>query len=196
MTEIPNSVDNVPSHHRGAQGRDFAGRKHSGGSGAVAAGGGWCSWLRTGLSCPWGGLLAVAGSCWRDCLAAWLCDCRRLLALVCLWASGFCGVGHSYRYGIRPCPPRGTPEVVNPRIWLFHNMDASLWVVCAALVVVAAIRRRIAALAEPKRTAEFLKGKRVMITVRAVPRRRPHCIWYSVARARRVPAVVLGGRWP
>ena len=35
------SVDNVPSHHSGAQGRDFAGRKRSGGSGAVA--GGWCS---------------------------------------------------------------------------------------------------------------------------------------------------------
>ena len=24
---------------------------------------------------------------------AWQCDCRWLLALVCLWASGFCGAG-------------------------------------------------------------------------------------------------------
>ena len=62
MTEIPNSVDNVPSHHRGAQGRDFAGRKHSGGSGAVAAAGGWCSWLRTGLSRPCGAV--QVGDCW------------------------------------------------------------------------------------------------------------------------------------
>ena len=39
-TKISNklsSVDNAPSHHSGAQGRDFAGRERSGGSGAVAA---------------------------------------------------------------------------------------------------------------------------------------------------------------
>jgi hypothetical protein len=32
---------------------------YSGGSGVVAAAGGWRSWLRTGLSCPLGGLLAA-----------------------------------------------------------------------------------------------------------------------------------------
>jgi hypothetical protein len=45
------SVDNVPSHHSVAQGRDVAGCKRSG----AAAKAGWlCSWLRTGSSCPWG----------------------------------------------------------------------------------------------------------------------------------------------
>jgi hypothetical protein len=40
VAKVPNSVSNVLSHHSGAQGRDFAGRKRSGGSGAVATGGG------------------------------------------------------------------------------------------------------------------------------------------------------------
>ncbi len=78
VTKIPTStkkaqfVLDIPSHHSGAEGWDFAGRKHSGGSGAIAAGGpgasltasGRCSesWLRTGfrLSCPWG----AVGDCW------------------------------------------------------------------------------------------------------------------------------------
>ncbi len=51
------------------------------------------SWLRTGfgLSCPW----RAVGGCWimlarlpgSATAAGWL------LALVCLWASGFCGAG-------------------------------------------------------------------------------------------------------
>ncbi len=76
MTKVPKlgSVDNVPSHHSGAEGRDFAGRERSGDSGAIAAAaGGWWhrgaplsaqDWLRTGLtpgfSCPWG----AVGGCW------------------------------------------------------------------------------------------------------------------------------------
>ncbi len=85
MPKIPNSASNVPSHHSGAQGWDFAGRKRIGGSGAVATGGGWCSWLRTGLSCPWGAVTNCPIMLAR--LTGWQCD----LAL-CLWAaSGFGG---------------------------------------------------------------------------------------------------------
>ena len=52
------SVDNVPSHHSGAQGRDVAGCRRSGAAAKAQAE--WlCSWLRTGLSCPWG-----AVGCW------------------------------------------------------------------------------------------------------------------------------------
>ncbi len=47
-------------------------------------------------ACPWG----AVGGCWimlRDCLAATECAAAKswwwLLALVCLWASGFCGAG-------------------------------------------------------------------------------------------------------
>ena len=66
------SLDNVPSHHSGAQGRDFASRKRSG---AAAVKAGWsCSWLRTGLSCP------RLGGCWRLLghvgETAWLWDRR------------------------------------------------------------------------------------------------------------------------
>ena len=50
-------VPGIQAHHTGSGlnlGRDLAGRKRSG-AGAVKAG--WsCSWLRTGLSCPWGAL--------------------------------------------------------------------------------------------------------------------------------------------
>jgi hypothetical protein len=145
-------------------------------------------WLRTGLSCPWG----AVGDPWIML--------ARLAVPGCATAGGsWAGVPVGLRVLRGRLSPNWTPKVLlryPSKICFPYNMDASLWVVCAALVVVAAIRRRIAALAEPKRTAEFLKGKRVMITVRAVPRRRPHCIWYSVARARRVPAVVSGGRWP
>jgi hypothetical protein len=55
-----------------------------------------CSWLRTQraskLSCPWG----AVGGCWimlgetARRLPLAVRDCRCLLALVCLWASGFC----------------------------------------------------------------------------------------------------------
>ena len=63
------SVDNVPSHHSVAQGRDFAGRKRSG---AAAIKAGWmCSWLRTGLSCPWG----AVGDCSSWVMLARLLGC-------------------------------------------------------------------------------------------------------------------------
>jgi hypothetical protein len=72
-------------HHSGAQGRDFAGRKRTGGSGAVATGGGWCSescqWLRTGLSCPWGAVncrIMLARLIGWQCATAggpWRCAC-------------------------------------------------------------------------------------------------------------------------
>jgi hypothetical protein len=96
------AVDNAPSHHNGAQleGRDsdFAGRKHSGGSGTRGpscwsrpAGAGWW-WAavtvplaadsdsgRGARAYPArGGLLAAAGDCWIIIMvlaseAAWLC---------------------------------------------------------------------------------------------------------------------------
>ncbi len=49
------------------------------------------SWLRTGLSCPW----RAVGGCWIM-LARLLGSATAAgwpLALVCLWASGFCGAG-------------------------------------------------------------------------------------------------------
>ena len=64
-------------------------RKRSGGSGAAAAAGRWCWIMLAGLSC------GPVGGCWRLLdhagEASWPCHCRWLLALVCLWASGFCG---------------------------------------------------------------------------------------------------------
>ena len=66
------SVDNVPSHHSGAQGRDVAGCKRSG---AVAKAGRLCSWLRPGSSCPWGAVN------WRIMLAS-------LIGWHCATASG------------------------------------------------------------------------------------------------------------
>ena len=66
------SVDNVPSHHSGAQGRDVAGCKRSG---AVAKAGWSCSWLRSGSSSPWG------AENWRIMLAS-------LIGWHCATASG------------------------------------------------------------------------------------------------------------
>jgi hypothetical protein len=40
-----------PPHHSGAQGQDFAGRERSGGSGAIAAAGGCCSFNVFKLLC-------------------------------------------------------------------------------------------------------------------------------------------------
>ncbi len=83
-------------------------RERSGGSGAIAAAGGWCSWLVSCLSCPWG---AVGGG-WVmfNGETARLCDCRQWpLALACLWASGFGPSVRPGRSGIRS-PSRGRPS--------------------------------------------------------------------------------------
>jgi hypothetical protein len=95
MTKISKlrSVDSVPSHHSGAQGRDFAGASVP----EVAArlrllvgGAPGCGRARPAL----GGLLAVVLEHAGEAASAWLCDCRRWpLALVCLWAPGFGGAG-------------------------------------------------------------------------------------------------------
>ena len=75
-------------------------------------------WLRTGLSCPWG----AVGDCWIML--------ARLPVPGCATAGGSwrwcaCGppgsAGSGTATGMGSPLSRGTPEVVNPRIWLFSQ---------------------------------------------------------------------------
>jgi hypothetical protein len=107
-----------------AQGRDFAGRKRSRGS--AAGHGGWCSRLRTGLSCPLGP--GAVGGCWI--MLARLLGCATAGGS---WRWCVCGppVSAGPGSGIRP-PSRGRPP---PRRCACNVSCAP---VCASALAVAA----------------------------------------------------------
>jgi hypothetical protein len=75
-------------------------------------------------------------------------------------------------------------------------MYAVLLVCGAVLVVAATLRKRIDALGEQKRTAQFLKGKRVMITVSHSFADGVGRIFLAFSTGCRALAVASGGRWP